>query len=203
MFVIMSFAWGLAMFIIVQSVMFSWNGIQLDPAVLRRMKNLLATFVAAVLYFTVVYHLTNLYFSKQVAVERFFLIEGGVYTTLFWWGQIIVGGIIPLGILLSDLGKCSKMVMMAAIMVVLGAFAHLYVLIIGGQAFPLDLFPDMKESSKFFDGVVHSYAPSLPEVLLGMGGFGVAFLLVTVAVRALHFMPQDDFKAVAAETIAD
>ncbi len=42
MFIIMSFAYGLAVFMVVQSSMYKWNGLVLDEAVRRRMKNLLA-----------------------------------------------------------------------------------------------------------------------------------------------------------------
>ncbi len=86
MFIIMSFAWGLAVFIIVQSAMFSWNDMALHPDILRRMKNLLGIFVAAVLYFVAVYHLTNLYFAKQIDFEHFILVDGGIYPLLFWGG---------------------------------------------------------------------------------------------------------------------
>jgi molybdopterin-containing oxidoreductase family membrane subunit len=195
MFIVMSFSWGLAVFIVVQSVMYRWNGLQLDPAVMRRMKNLLAVFVSAVLYFTLVYHMTNLYFAKQHDFERFILLDGGIYTTLFWFGQIIVGSLIPLAILFHPQFsmRCGA-VMSSALMIILGGFCQLYVFIIGGQAFPLNLFPGMEASSSFFDGrMPHPYSPSMPEFLLGLGGVGVAFLIVTVAVRVLQFMPQDDF----------
>lgn len=195
MFIVMSFSWGLAVFIVVQSVMYRWNGLQLDPAVMRRMKNLLAVFVSAVLYFTLVYHMTNLYFAKQHDFERFILLDGGIYTTLFWFGQIIVGSLIPLAILFHpQLSMRCGAVMSSALMIIFGGFCQLYVFIIGGQAFPLNLFPGMEASSSFFDGrMPHPYSPSMPEFLLGLGGVGVAFLIVTVAVRVLQFMPQDDF----------
>ncbi len=195
MFIVMSFSWGLAVFIVVQSVMYRWNGLQLDPAVMRRMKNLLAVFVSAVLYFTLVYHMTNLYFAKQHDFERFILLDGGVYTTLFWFGQIIVGSLIPLAILFHpQLSMRCGAVMSSALMIIFGGFCQLYVFIIGGQAFPLNLFPGYEATSSFFDGrMPHSYSPSMPEFLLGLGGVGVAFLIVAVAVRVLQFMPQDDF----------
>lgn len=204
MFIIMSFAYGLAVFIVVQSVMYAWNGLKLDPAILRRMKNLLATFAGAVLYFTIVYHLTNLYFAKQSAFEQFILVDGGVFTALFWVGQIVVGGLLPIALLLHPtVGMNCKTVIWAAFMIILGGFAQLYVIIIGGQAFPLELFQGMNVSSTFFDGVVNHYSPSLPEFLLGMGGLGVAFLITTIAVRILHFMPQDDFHHVSKEALTD
>lgn len=194
MFIIMSFSYGLAVFIVVQSFMYRWNGITLDPAIVRRLKNLLATFVAAVLYFTIVFHLTNLYFAKQVGFERFILIDGGVYTNLFWVGQIMLGTLLPLGLLLHPTkGESCVYVIWAAMLVILGAFSQLYVIIIGGQAYPLDIFPGMIQSSSFFDGVVHGYSPSLPEFLLGMGGVAIALLITTIAVRVLKFVPHDDF----------
>ncbi len=204
MFIIMSFSYGLAVFIIVQSFMYAWNGMKIDPTILRRMKNLLATFVAAVFYFTLVYHMTNLYFAKEWAFERFILLEGGVFTTLFWVGQILIGTVLPLAILLHPvLGKKSRAVFLSALLIIAGAFSQLYVIIIGGQAFPLDIFPGMQQSSSFFDGVIHAYHPTLPEFLLGVSGVGIALLLTTIAVRVLHFIPQDDFRQISTEMMSD
>ncbi|PWB55259.1 MAG: molybdopterin oxidoreductase [Nitrosomonadales bacterium] len=204
MFIIMSFSYGLAVFIVVQSFMYAWNGLTLDEAILRRMKNLLATFVGAVFYFTIVYHMTNLYFAKQWDFERFILLDGGIFTTLFWVGQIAIGTLIPLAMLLHPtLGINSKSVLFSALLIILGGFAQLYVIIIGGQAFPLSIFPGMQETSTFFDGAIHHYNPSLPEFLLGLGGIGIALLITTIAVRILHFVPQDDFHHVSKDALTD
>ena len=43
------------------------------------------------------------------------------------------------------------------------------------------------------DGQIEHYVPSLPEVLLGLGGIGIAFLITAVGVRVLRFLPEDDF----------
>lgn len=200
MFVIMSFAYGLAAFLLVQSAMYMWNGMKLDERILGRMKTLLAIFVAASLYFTIVFHLTNLYFAKQWEFERFILLEGGIYTALFWVGQIVIGGLLPLAILFSPAARTSmSLVSGAAFLVILGGMAQMYVTIIGGQAFPLNLFPGYEISSSFFDGVVAEYSPSGYEFLMGMGGIGIAFLATVVAVRAFKFLPQDDFSALECE----
>ena len=45
-------------------------------------------------------------------------------------------------------------------------------------------------SSSFFDGVVAAYSPSLPEVILGIGGIGLALFLTAFAMRVLPFLPQ-------------
>jgi molybdopterin-containing oxidoreductase family membrane subunit len=85
--------------------------------------------------------------------------------------------------------------MLAPLLVILGGVAQMYVTIIGGQAFPMQMFPGHAVQSTFFDGVVHAYNPSVYEWLLGMGGIGITFLLTVVAVRVFKFMPQDDFAA--------
>lgn len=196
MFIIMSFAYGLAVFLLVQTVMYKWNSISLDERILSRMKNLLGVFISASLYFNVVFHLTNLYFAKQWAYERFILLDGGVYTTVFWLGQIVIGGIIPLALLFSPGARHSTgMVLLASLLVILGGLAQMFVTIVGGQAFPLVMFPGYSESSSFFDGVITHYSPSGWELLLGMGGVGIAFVLTTAAVRAFKLLPQDDLKA--------
>jgi len=192
MFIIMSFAWGLAVFLIVQAVMFRWNEQPLHPAILKRMKNLLGVFIAAVLYFVIVYHLTNLYFAKQAAFEKFLLVDSE-FAPIFWFGQILLGSLLPMAILYHPaLGQRLGAVVAASGLVIFGAFCTLYVFIIGGEAFPLDIFPGMQITSSFFDGQVAGYSPSLPEFLLGLGGVGVAFMITLVGVRVLKFMPEDD-----------
>ncbi|MBI5331085.1 MAG: polysulfide reductase NrfD [Betaproteobacteria bacterium] len=202
MFIVMSFGYGLAVFMVVQSAMYYWNDQLLDVNVRRRMKNLLAVFVGASLYFTIVFHLTNLYFAKQWEYERFILLDGGIYTTTFWVGQIILGGIVPLILLFiprsggAGSGKTERICFcfLAPLLVVLGGLAQMYVTIIGGQAFPMPLFPGHEVSSTFYDGVVASYSPSKWEWMLGIGGVGIAFLLTVIAVRVFKFMPHDDFE---------
>jgi len=70
-------------------------------------------------------------------------------------------------------------------------FALLYTFIIGGQAYPLNIFPGYEVSSSFADGQIAVYYPSIYEFLLGFGGLAIAFIITLVGVRVLNFMPQD------------
>jgi molybdopterin-containing oxidoreductase family membrane subunit len=189
MFIIMSFAYGLAIYLMVLTAAYAWTGRPLGDAVMLRLKSLLAVFVAAVLYFVVVFHMTNLYFTKFHAVEAFILRDGGIFTTLFWVGHILIGCVIPLAILLTALGKQRLWIMIACALIVLGGIAQMYVTIIGAQAYPLDMFPGLAEKSSFYDGVVHAYSPSLPELFLGLGGVAIALLTTTFAVKVLRLLP--------------
>jgi molybdopterin-containing oxidoreductase family membrane subunit len=178
---------------VVQKIMFGWMNMTLHTTIRQRMKNLLGLFVAAVAFLTAIYHLTNLYFAKQVAFEHFILVDGGAFPLLFWGGYVLVGTLLPLALIyLPALSARRGSVLAASLLVILGAFCHLYVFIIGGQSFPLDIFPGMEVSSSFFDGEIEHYTPSLPELLLGLGGIGIAFTATTIGVRILQFVPEDD-----------
>jgi molybdopterin-containing oxidoreductase family membrane subunit len=52
------------------------------------------------------------------------------------------------------------------------------------------MFPEKEVASTFFDGVVASYAPSLPELALGVGGVALALALTAVALKVLPFLPR-------------
>lgn len=190
MFIIMSFSFGLAIFLLVLMAAYRWTGRPLGDAILQRLKNLLGVFVAAVLYFVIVFHITNLYFTERHEVEAFLLVSGGIYTSLFWFVQILLGSLIPLALFFHPKTAQSRTAMgIGAGLVILGGLAQIYVIIIGGQAFPLTLFPNAEVSSSFYDGVVATYAPSLPEVLLGLGGMAMSLIMVVLAIRILGFLP--------------
>ena len=194
MFIVISFAWGLAVFHIVQSAIYAWNDKVLDDYVQKRMKNLLGVFVIAALYFVAAYHLTNLYFARQADFERFILSDGGIYPMVFWLGYVLIGNLLPLALIyLPGFGKSSQ-VNLASLLIVLGGFSLLYVFIIGGQAFPLSIFPGFEVNSTFGDGAIGLYQPSTPEILLGLGGVAVAFLITAVGIRMLDFVPHEDTK---------
>jgi molybdopterin-containing oxidoreductase family membrane subunit len=191
LFIVMSFSFGLAVFLLVLMAACHGSGRALGDVVLNRLGNLLGVFVAVVLYFVVVHHLTNLYIARQHDLERFILWDGGIYPALFWLGQILIGSILPLVLLFYPaLSRSGRVIAAAAVCVILGGLVQLYVLIIGGQAYPQLMFPEKEVASSFFDGVVAAYAPSLPEVALGVGGTALALALTAVALKVLPFLPQ-------------
>ena len=191
MFIVMSFSFGLAIFLLVLMAAYKWSERELGDATIRRLKNLLGIFIAGVLYFVIAYHLTNLYATEHHGVEAFILKDGGIYTKLFWLGQIVLGSLVPLALLYHPTtGKSRTAIGIAAILVILGGLAQMYVIIIGGQAYPLELFPGQEIiESSFYDAGIKSYIPTLQETLLGVGGFATALIIVALAVKVLRFMP--------------
>ena len=191
MFIIMSFSFGLAFFIITLMSANWWASRELGDLRLAKLKNLLGVFVGAVLYFTLVYHLTNLYMAQHHGVERFILIEGGIYTLIFWIGQIVVGGIIPLFLIYSPAFLNSRFaIAIASIFVLIGGFFQLYIIVIAGQVYPMNLFPGKEVLvSSFYDGTLADYTPSTPELMLGIAGVTIAMTLVAIGARMLKVLP--------------
>ena len=191
MFIVLSFAWGMAVFLVVQAAMYAWNNKALDPAIFNRMKNLLGLFVVSSLYLVAAYHMTNLYFAKQTGFELFILRDGGIYPMLFWAGYVLLGSLLPLALVYLPGLANTKTVVTASLLVILGSFALLYVFILGGQAYPLSIFPGYEVSSSFRDGEIGKYVPSLPEIMLGIGGLAIAFLITIISTRVLNSIPHD------------
>ncbi len=200
LFIAASFLYGLAFTVLVLFTMCRETRQRLlNDEMVSSFRGLLIIFALAVLYFTVVQHLTNLYAAQHWDVEMFILRDGGIYTLLFWVGHILIGLLIPAGLLFlagSESGKAMiterRALTLASLMALTGGLCFMYVTIIGGQAYPLELFPGKEISSSFLDGEVASYVPSLPEVLLGVAGVSIAMLITGVALKVMPFLPRGE-----------
>jgi len=190
LFIVMSFALGLAVFILVLEIL-CWLGDRtLGQATIDRLTKLLALFAAVILFFTAVQHLTALYAAKHQGFEAFILSGGGIYTTLFWLGQVIIGGLAPIALIYGRKAPATKgFAALVSVLVILGGFAQLYVIVIGGQAYPMEMFPGFEVSSSFYDGEVAAYAPSLPEIALGLGGVALALTVAGLGAKILRILP--------------
>lgn len=190
LFIAMSLSFGLAIFMLVLSFSCRSTHLPINHELLQRLSRLLAIFVAAVLYFTAVQHLTNLYAAEHQGVEHFLLFSGNKFSQLFWIGQVMFGGVIPLIILLHpDFRTERAWVTIASSLVILGGLCQIYVIIIGGQAYPMDLFPGKEVNSSFFDGQIAEYSASLPEFMLGVGGIALSLLILSFAIKLLPLLP--------------
>ena len=190
MFIIMSFGLGLAVYILTLMAACRWTERELGDSVLRTLKNLLGVFIASMFYFVFVFHLTALYGAENHGIERFILMDGGIYTQLFWFGWVLIGMILPIAIVYHpSMGKSRTWIGIASAMVIVGGLSSMYVIIIGGQAYPMSIFPGFEVSSSFGDGAIANYTPSIWEFGLGIGGFALAFALTTFAIKVLPFLP--------------
>lgn len=191
MFIIMSFAFGMAIYILVLMAAYSGTRRELGDYVLSRLKNLLGVFVAAVFFFVLTMHLTNLYATEHHGIERFLLLDGGVYTTLFWVVQLGLGTFLPLALIYHPTwGASRRNIAIASVLVIIGGLAQMYVIIIGGQAYPLEMFPGKEViASTFYDGTINAYTPTLAETMLGVSGIAVSLIAVAFAIKIMAFLP--------------
>ncbi len=193
LFIISSFVYGLA-FTVLFLAMLEWTtGKNFMPKdIVRRFRGLFIVFIGGVLFFTLILHLANLYASQHHGVEEFLLVNGGNFPTIFWGGQIILGSLLPLAILASSsFGLSRRGLVLASILFLLGGIAQIYFILIGGQSYPLNLFPGMEVTqSGFSDGAIGHYSATMPEIMLGIGGLSLALLMTGIAVKVLPFLPK-------------
>ncbi len=204
LFIAASFSFGLAITILVLLLVGAdLEGTLLPRETRKRFRGLMMVFIAAVLYFTALHLLTSAYGTEHHGIVRFILLEGGAYTIVFWLVQVLLGGLVPLALLaLPGFGTSRGGLALASLLVVIGGLGQMYVLIIAGQAYPLQLFPGMEVSSSFIDGQVAQYVPSWPEVLLGLGGMGIAMLITGIGLKVLAFLPRPVREAEAVREVA-
>lgn len=180
------------MFLLVVNLLCRLSERPFGALIQQRLSRLMAIFAAVVLYFTAVQHLTNLYAAEHSGVEAFILAGGGIYSTLFWLVQVVLGGLVPIALILApQTAKAGSTPIIASLLIVLGGFAQLYVIVIGGQAYPMEIFPGYEVSSSFYDGAVNSYSPSLWELLLGLGGVALALMAAGIGAKILRVLPSN------------
>ena len=191
LFIVMSLLYGVVVYYLLLVIINKLHKTIIEPEVIESLKKLTVMFLFANLYFLFLYHLTNMYISKHLEFEIFILFNGGVYTAVFWLGQILIGIIFPLIFLLTNKICSYFSLLISSVFVLFGSFMSMFVIIIAGQAYPLTIFPDhaIVESS-FYDNVIHGYVPSIYELGLGIGGIALALIIVLIGLANLKFLPK-------------
>jgi molybdopterin-containing oxidoreductase family membrane subunit len=190
MFVVLSFVYGLALFCLVLIPAYAWTGRELGDVIVNRLRKLLGIFIAAALYFVIVFNLTNFYSAaKADGIQNFLLFGDNSYSQTFWIGQILIGSLVPLGLTLLPGFKSRGSLVIASILVVIGGLSQMYVTIIGGQAYPMDMFPGKEVSSVIGDGAIAEYSASIYEFLLGIAGIAITLFIAVFAMKALRILP--------------
>ena len=190
LFIIMSLLYGTVIYFLLLKIINYFQDTLMTDEVKDNLRKITIFFLFTNLYFLVLYHITNLYISKHYDYEVFILTAGGIYTIIFWFGQVLIGLLLPLYLLLNKNSNNESNFMISSLLVVFGSFAAIYVIIISGQAFPLNIFNDyIIVESSFYDNVIHDYTPSLYEIGLGIGGVALSLIIILIAIRNLDFLP--------------
>ncbi len=190
LFIVSSYVFGTAIYTLVLMTSFKMTGRQLGDSVLNRLRYTLAIFIVLVLFFELTRHLTNLYATEHHGVEAYILSGDSKFTTMFWYGQVLLGSLVPLFLIWCRFLKNNRTALfLASSLAIVGGFFQLYVILIGGQSFPLILFPNADVSSSYFDGVSNAYSATTAEILLGLGGVALSLILVVVGMKIFRLLP--------------
>jgi len=201
LFIALSLVMGTAVLILVIVMLDRWHSPVLSNQLLHSLRRLQVWFLLALVYFSVVRHLTNLYATEHHLVERHTLI--GDLSGVFWLGHILVGVLLPLCLLTVKSIKISDVsrLVITAVLALFGAMALLYVVIVGSQSTPQLLFPGKTVvESRFGDAGFSAYQPSVWEWGLGAGGIAVAVLLCLVLLRILPLLPERQIRPISPDS---
>ncbi len=187
LFIALSLVMGSAVLALVMTWAGRWQSQTVSARTQHSFVRLLLWCVLAVLYFSIVHHLTNLYVAEHQADEHNVL--KGAFAVLFWCSHLALLGIVAaLAFALKQgEGYLSTMKWHAVCAVALIACTMiLYTVIIGSQSTPQLLFPDKTiTASTFGDGGIGPYLPSVWEWGLGIGGTALSLLLFGLVLRVL------------------
>ncbi len=189
LFIAASYVYGTAIYSLLLISTYRLTSRDIGDAVIKRLRYSLPLFIVAVLFFEWVRHLANLYATEHHGIESYIL-SGDQFSSLFWCGQILLGSVLPMILLWGPWFKNHNLALISAsILAIIGGFIQLYIIIIGGQSFPLILFPNAEVSSSFGDGMVNSYSATFSEYLLGFGGIGLSFCIVMIGMKVFRMLP--------------
>ena len=190
LFIVMSLLYGTAVYYLILKTISKFHNTYISDDIVKNLRKLTIMFLFANLYFLFLYHITNMYIAKHLDYEIFILSSGGIYTIAFWVGQLFVGIVLPIILMNSSRLSLENSLILSSVLILIGSFVAMYVIIIGGQAYPLTIFPDhVIIQSSFYDNVVHSYIPSLYELGLGLGGVALALIIVLIGIANFKFLP--------------
>lgn len=190
LFIALSLVMGTALLSLWFSIVSSWRREAIEPGLTDSLKRFQLWFLLALVYFSAVHHVTNLYVAEHHAVERHVL--WGPHSGLFWLGHIVLGVALPAALLFrARASSALRDLVVPSVCALIGCCLLIYVIVIGAQSTPQQLFPGFTVvSSRFGDAGFAAYSASFWEWGLGLGGIAVAILLSLFLMRILPVMPQ-------------
>jgi molybdopterin-containing oxidoreductase family membrane subunit len=152
--------------------------------IIFNLRRLLTLLIILLVILVVVDKLTHLYSPNRDAT--IFLLTGR-YSPLFWVGQVGLGYVIPLIILLNPrTNKTIRWIMIAAASVVIGIFFERLALVIPGLAYPLQYYPGDIQGVW---GQVGSFPIMPAEVILSVGMIAFLGVLYFLGLKFMDLLP--------------
>ncbi|MBL7119840.1 MAG: polysulfide reductase NrfD [Dehalococcoidia bacterium] len=183
-FLVAAMVSGLALLIIAVYFTMKLTRRSVSHEIIFNLRKLLTMLIILLLVLVVVDKLTHAYSPNRDATM--FLLTGR-YSPFFWAGQVGLGYVIPLIILLNPkTNKTIKWIMIAAASVVIGIFFERLALVIPGLAYPLHYYPGHVEGVW---GQVGTFPIMATEVVLSVGMFAFLGALYFLGLRFMDLLP--------------
>ncbi|MCZ7362057.1 MAG: polysulfide reductase NrfD [Candidatus Methanoperedens sp.] len=186
LFIVIAFVTGTSVLILVLTATARFTGKPLDEKLVIGLGKYLLSLLLAVTLFVLIEILVRAYGNEGGSEGlKFFLT--GPYSSVFWIGQILLGIIVPVGILLSSAGKTLYGVAAASLLSLIGALAEKSSLIIAGQ----DLTQQQVVGRILmgFEGEPAFYSVSTGEIAFVLGVMGGVGILYLVGLRTIKLLP--------------
>lgn len=137
----------------------------------------LGAFLMAVIMFFVSWKvLSGIAGNPPGKYEAMMVLLKGPYAPAFWAGEIMLGLVLPFVIILASRGRSTRWLFVAGALSMVGIFFMRYDLVVVGQ-----LIPHFHELG--IGGRIFSYAPSLHEVMITLGGLSFCGFLFMAGER--------------------
>jgi molybdopterin-containing oxidoreductase family membrane subunit len=132
---------------------------------------------------------TSYYSQSPGATEALALLQSTTpYTRTFWWIEIVLGGVVPAIILLSNqLRKNDRYTMFALGAIVAGVTVNRWNVTLSGLIAPPQWSPGVMERI-----ISAAYLPTWNEVIVSLGIIAYALLAFSFGVRYLPIFPKDE-----------
>jgi len=151
-----------------------------DDSLLEKLSHFVGWALAAYLYFRFWYTLSMTYTYEPGRTEGLAMLTKGPLAFNFWVGEIILGILVPMIILLKGKWRANPgLRMLALLMVVGGLIAYRWDIVMAGQLLVISYLPN--QINTFYT----TYQPSLIEILAGVGVVTFGLTAFTLGVKFL------------------
>ena len=149
------------------------------------------------LYFRFWYTLSMTYTYEPGRTEGLALLTKGPLTINFWLGEIILGAVVPMVILLKEKWRSNPVLRMAALVLVVGGLiAFRWDVNLSGQ---LIVMPYLYGAPTT---LYASYVPSFIEIMVGAGVVAFGMMAITLGVKFLRVVDHGIEGSVVSESIS-
>jgi len=194
---------GLALLLIVLVLLKQFKAFSVDKDLITKLAGLLVIFVIVDAYLVLAEVLTMIYPQKESTMQVLNHMFTGTMAP-FFWGEVILGFIIPIGILLFKKNREKiSLVVTSSILVILGVFGKRVWLVLTSFKFPNFMGSPGVTTGHYAEGqaqtihdstwtFVGQYMPTLPELTIVVGLLALGVVMFMILSRFILRSPRKD-----------